>query len=296
MLLPANVLAAETSDLVMVATGISANTERRPLAYEGRLKATKKLYELGMPRKSIAQLLGVGESTIDRDLALAGDAEMMEYVRTHCIQAAYAASLLTAAGKHNRRDDLMTHFKVWLEATKALIAAEVAALKAQDADLTVPVRKTWPQSYLTPQVVRHWQIVLEKNQDLTDPGFRYKAMVRSDGGVSRIEVDGLNKAIDEMSAGDIAKVYQRFVDLSAELEPILQTKAAAEQQESDSDEVAAKTSPGLERLRALGLGQFAGQPEDDFDDPDDYREPNDPSADEDFAGPWGPDGQPLVEL
>ncbi len=83
MLLPANVMAAETSDLVMVATGISANTVRRPLAYEGRLKATKKLYELGMPRKAIAQLLNVGESTIDRDLALAGDEEMMAFVKSH---------------------------------------------------------------------------------------------------------------------------------------------------------------------------------------------------------------------
>ena len=190
MLLPANVLAAETSELQMIAAGLSANIDRQALAFEGRLKATRKLHELGMPIKSIAQLLGISDSTVERDLRLAGDEEMMQYVRTNCIQATAAAALLASAAKHDRRDDLMAHYKVWLEATKAQISADIAALKSQDADLTVPARKTWPQSYLTPQIVKHWQVDLEKNQPLVDPGFRFKAMVRTDGGMKRIEVDG----------------------------------------------------------------------------------------------------------
>lgn len=290
MLLPANVLAAGTSELVMVATGLSANLERQPLAYEGRLKATKKLYELGMPRKAIAQLLNVGESTVDRDLALASDAEMMDLVREHCIQATNASSLLAAAGKHNRRDALMSHYKQWLEETKAQIAADVAALKAQDADLNVPVSKTWPQSRLTPQLVRHWRVALEKNQDLVDPGFRFKALVRKDGGVQRIEVDSLNQAIDDMSAEDVAKVLQRCVDLAADLEPVLTSKMAEEQDE-EAEEVA-KVSPGQQRLQQLGWSQFASESDVDDDYDPDVEPDHDP---EEFDGPWGEGGQPTVE-
>ena len=287
MLLPANVLAAETSELVMIATGLSANVDRQPLAFEGRLKATKKLHELGMPIKSIAQVLNVGESTVERDLKLAGDEEMMECVRSHCIQATNAAALLASAAKHDRRDDLMAHFKQWLEATRAQIAADIAALKAQDADLTVPISKTWPQSYLTPQIVRHWRVALEKNQPLVDPEFRFKAMVNRVGGVNRIEVDGLNEIVDDMSADDIAKVLGRCVDLAANLEPILTAKMAEESQEPDADEPGDKPSPGQQKLQQLGWTKWTNMPaESDLDDmldddPADY-EPNIPSDDEDY--------------
>ena len=288
MLLPANVLATETSDLVMVATGISANTERRPLAYEGRLKATKTLYELGMPRKAITQLLNVSESTVDRDLALAGDDEMMAYVKSHYIQATYAASLLAAAAKHNRRNDLVTHFKVWLEATKAQIAAEIAALKAQDADMALPASQTWPQSRLTAGLVKHWRTALEKGNSLADPGFRFKAMVRSDGGVQRIEVDALNKPVDDMSAEDVAKVLQRCVDLAANLEPVLTSKMAEENEGADQDETSETVSPGQQRLQQLGWGQLAGQPDDDLQyDPADY-EPSEDPIDPGFDPEYGP--------
>ena len=292
MTLPAFVMAVETSELVTVATGLSANIDRQPLAYEGRLKATKKLYELGMPTKSIAQLLGVSESTVDRDLKLVSDDQMMAHVRSHAIQATFAASLLAAAAKHTRREDLMAHFEQWLEATKTQIAAEVAALKAQDAELTMPVSKTWPQSRLTPELIKHWRIALEKNQPLVDPGFRYKAMVRSDGGVQRIEVDGLNMAVDKMTAGQVAKLFERFVDLTAELEPILESKMAA--QESEASEPAVKVSPGQQRLQELGWGQFVSGPDVDVedDDPTDY-EPDTAADDDDFAGPWGPNVQPV---
>jgi ParB-like chromosome segregation protein Spo0J len=291
MLVPANVLATKTSELVMITTGLSANVDRQPLAFEGRLKATRKLHELGMPIKSIAQVLNVGESTVDRDLKLAIDDEMMAYVRAHCIQATNAASLLASAEKHDRRDDLMAHFKAWLEATKAQIAADVAVLKAQDADMSVPVSKTWPQSRLTPQLVKHWRFALEKNQPLVDPGFRFRALVRSDGGVQRIEVDGLNKVVDNMSAGDIAKVLQRCMDLASTLEPVLTSKMAKESQKEDADEAGEKASPGQQRLQQLGWAQFASgqddEPDYDLDDPSIY-EPNENPVDESIDPEYGP--------
>jgi len=287
MLLPANVLAAETSELVMVATGLSANIDRQPLAFEGRLKATKKLHELGMPIKSIAQLLGVSESTVERDLKLAGDDEMMSHVREHCIQATNAAALLASAAKHDRRDDLMAHFKEWVEATKAEIGADIAALKGQDAELAVPVSKTWPQSRLTPQLVKAWRSALEKNQPLTDPGFRFKAMIRSDGGVKRIEVDGLNMVVDDMAAGDVAKVLQRCVDLAAELEPVLTSKMAEESDE-EATEAGEKASPGQQRLQQLGWARFITGSDDELDyDPADY-EPGSELPDEGIDAEYGP--------
>jgi len=291
MLLPANVLATQTSELVTVATGLSANIHRQPLAYEGRVKASRKLFELGMPMASIAKLLGISESTVERDLLLASDEEMMRHVRSHSITATNAASLLAAASKHNRRDALVAHLTQWVEATKADIAAEVAALEAQDAELGVPVAKRWPQSRMTPELVKHWRIALEKGQDLADPGFRFKALVRKAGGIQRIEVDGLNKPVDEMTAGDVAKVLQRCVDLADALEPVLASKMA-EEQGDEAEDAAARVSPGQQRLQQLGWGQFASEPDDDsYYASDD--EPDLPPAD-DFAGPWV-DGEPTPE-
>jgi len=224
-------------------------------------------------------------------LLLAGDEEMMELVRSHCVTATNAASLLTAASKHERRDDLMAHLTQYVAATKAQIAAEVAALKAQDADSSMPAAKMWPQSRMAPELVRHWKIALEKNQDLADPGFRFKALVRKAGGIQRIEVDGLHKAVDEMTAGDVAKVLQRCVDLADALEPVLASKMA-EEQGDEAEEAAARVSPGQQRLQQLGWGQLVGGPDDDVDYDDDREPDHDP---EEFAGPWGPDGQPLIE-
>ena len=67
----------------------------------------------------------------------------------------------------------------------------------------------------------------------------------------------------------------------------------AEAHDEDAEDAVAKVSPGKQRLQQLGWGQLVGGPDDDGDYvPDDDREPDhDP---DEFAGPWGPDGQPLV--
>ena len=254
LLLQAHVLAAETSDLVMVATGVSANTDRRAFAYEGRLKATKKLYELGMPRKAISQLLGVGESTVDRDLALAGDDEMMAYVHTRCIQATNAASLLAAAGK--RRVAGMPSCRTSRRMRFGDQGSDRRGHRypqGSGCGTVCACDKTWRQSRLAAGLVKRWRAALEKGQDLTDPGFRFKALVRSDGGVQRIEVDALNKTVDDMSAKH-RQGAPTLCGLGRQTGAGPHQKMAEESQESESDETGRRPVQVGTAAGGAGLG------------------------------------------
>ena len=119
MELPANVLQAGTRELVMLVASVSANVDREPYGPVGRMDAAKKLNQAGMPRASIAQLFQVGISTIDRDLLLAGDDEMLNLVRIkHFITMSNAATLLAAAHKVRRRDDLIKFLYLWANETQ----------------------------------------------------------------------------------------------------------------------------------------------------------------------------------
>ena len=68
MLVPANVLGLDTDELTFVTASVSGNVEREPLPAEGRMDATLRLHKAGMPRQSIADLLHVSKSSVDRDI------------------------------------------------------------------------------------------------------------------------------------------------------------------------------------------------------------------------------------
>ena len=274
MLLPANVLLPSTSELVMVVSSVSANSDRLALGSEGRMTAAQRLNKLGMPRASIAQVLGVGISTIDRDLRLAGDDEMLNIVRlSHFITMSNAAALLAAAHKVNRRDDLIKFLYVWGSETQARIFAENKARAANDEpELGAPQK--WPQSRMTAAMVRAWKDDLLKKAPLSDPGFRFRAGLSTDDGPARIEVDALSKKVNDLSASDMAKILVRFVDLTSKLEPLMIAKAEAEKA-GTSEEGAKKPSAGMLHLKKLGLEGLIGEtdvPEEGDDDSDDSDE------------------------
>jgi len=133
---------------------------------------------------------------------------------------------------------------------------------------------------MTNEMVNHWRQALEKKLPLTMPGFKFMASLNTENGVPRVVINSVVKPVADLSAADVAKIVRRCLDLAHELEPVLAAKATEENEASEADAAGEVTSPGLERLRALGFSQFAGetededQPEETSDDEDSDEEPD----------------------
>jgi hypothetical protein len=127
---------------------------------------------------------------------------------------------------------------------------------------------------MTTEMVKHWRQALEKKLPLTMPGFKFMASLSTENGLPRVVINSVVKPVADMSAADIAKIVRRCLDLAHVLEPVLAAKAAEENEASEADAAGEVTSPGLERLRELGFGQFAGETEDD-DQPEETADEGD---------------------
>lgn len=270
MLVPAHVLHAKTSKLVMIATALASNIERETLPYEGRLDATLSLHQLGMPVRQIADLLHVGETTVTRDLLLAKDDNMRDYVRRHVITASNAVTLLAVAEDAGKQKLLAEILSEWQLKTLDQLLAENKARVERDEK---PLRgsKVWLQNRMSPELIASWKDALEQGTPTAVPKFRFKALVRTDAGPARIEVDGLSKNVEDLASADVGKVIERCIDLAKELEPIFTAKLAKEKQGAAAKEEGGLT-PGRKRLLELGFSELAGgaeEPDDGDDDNDD---------------------------
>ncbi len=263
MTVPANILGIDTDVLTFVTASVSSNIEREPLPAEGRMDATLRLHKAGMPRQAIADLLHASKSTIDRDITLAGDTEMMNHVRVlRTITMSNASLLLATAEKAKRRDEFKEFLTEWGQQAQAAINAEVAARTSRD-EPPLAEAQTYPRSRMTAEMVRHWRQALEKKLPLTVPGFKFMASLSKENGLPRVEINAVSKPVADLSAADIAKIVRRCLDLAHELEPVLAVKAAEENDAAEAEAEGESTSPGLERLRAMGLGHLAGELADD---------------------------------
>ncbi len=284
MEVPAQVLGVDTDVLAFVTASVSANVEREPLPAEGRMDATLRLHKAGMPRQTIADLLHVSKSSVDRDITLAGDTEMIDHVRVlRTITMSNAALLLATAEKAKRRDEFKAFLTDWGQQAQADINAEIAARASRD-EPPLAEAQTHPRSRMTAEMVRHWRQALEKKLPLTVPGFRFMAMLDQESGPPRVEINAVSKPVADLSAADVAKIVRRCLDLAHELEPVLAAKAAEENNAATEEAPDEKTSPGLERLRELGFSQLVGedddQPEEASDEDDsDEESGSEPEAD-----------------
>jgi len=285
MLVPANVLGLDTDELTFVTASVSGNVEREPLPAEGRMDATLRLHKAGMPRQSIADLLHVSKSSVDRDITLAGDTEMMNHVRVlRTITMSNAALLLATAEKAKRRDEFMGFLNEWHRQAQAEINAEIAARASRDEPPLAEAQR-YPRSRMTTEMVKHWRQALEKKLALTMPGFKFMASLNTDNGVPRVVIDPVVKPVADLSAADLAKIVRRCLDLAHVLEPVLAAKAAEENEASEADAAGEVTSPGLERLRELGFSQLVGEDDDqpeetsDADDSDEVSD-SEPQTDQ----------------
>lgn len=277
MLVPAYILAADTDELTFVTACVSSNMERDPLPAEGQMDAAMRLHKAGMPRQTIADLLHISKSTVDRHITMMGDGEMMRHVRElHTLTMSNASQLLATCNKANRRDEFMAFLTEWGQHAQAAINAEVAARASRDEPALAEAQR-YPRSRMTTAMVQHWRQALEKNLPLTMPGFKFMALVNKD----KVEINAVSKPVADLSAADVAKIVRRCLDLAHELEPVLASKAAEENDAAEADAAGVAASPGLQRLRELGFDQFAGEMDDDQSEDDDSDE--DPDSEPETA-------------
>ena len=254
--IPANVIVSEASELAMVARAVSANVQREPLSAEGRLKAIIRLHRLGMPHGEIARLLCISESTVDRDVALGTDEEMLDHVQLHHLTASNAAALIKLARDKERLEEFKTMFKSWVEKVQQHLEEEETARADRDEGSLSPVEK-WPQRYLSAGQVKVWKEALDKEEPFGEPSFRFKALLRNERGRKRIEIDSLSADVFDLSSDDLAKVMERCLDLAADIEPVLLDKVAAEKTATESEDRLGGERPGIRRLKELGLEELA---------------------------------------
>ncbi len=90
--------------------------------------------------------------------------------------------------------------------------------------------------------------------------------MRKDKGRTLLEIDSLRRDVSDMSAAELAKVFQRTVDLADALQPLVVDKAKNELAGNDLS-AGATVSKGEDVLASLGLGHLLASEDDDFVDP-----------------------------
>jgi len=252
-LVPCQVIIGAASDRELVGAAATSNIARQAFNSLDRLRATVLLQKTGMPKSEIATCLGVSESTVDRDLLVAQTDWMMAHVQAHAIGQTDAANLLAIAKKAERLDDFRRILGAWIEETKQEIEAENRIRQAADDD---PLTGTalWPQKRLTRDQVEAWGDAMKTQKEFAAATFKYRAQLKREKGVRRIEIDKLSTDVEVMTFRDTAKVYYRLVNLVDALRPIVKEKSEQEQKQTDS---VMPTRMGLAALRELGLDELA---------------------------------------
>lgn len=274
----AQIIEEGASELAMLSRAVSANVHQRTFSPLGRQKAVFRLKKLGMPNKEIARVVGVSESTVDRDLALAGNECMLEHVNEGNINGTDAATLVKVAEGNGRVDDLCEALAEFVGNTERAIEAEDRRRKAADEEPLSKADKL-PRRYLTAEQIRVWKTALEKGLPLGAPEFRFRAQIKQEKGDRRIIVDKLAVSLNELSAKDTAKLVVRFADLVEALKPVVTEKAKAEEEANRNSVVSERPRAGRRLLESLGVEHLLDEGDND-DEPFDVEiNLNDPAAD-----------------
>jgi ParB-like chromosome segregation protein Spo0J len=265
-LIPANVIVNEVSELELKLAGASANLDREELSQTERSRCAVSLRNSGAPKSEIMRRLNIKESQLERDLLVGNTLWVLKAIEEHCITHTIASRLLAVAEKYKRMDEFRDEFTRWKKEIRKALRKKNEERRSNDQD-ELTGEKLWPQRYLKGAQVEAWADALKTGRPFVPPSFKFKALIaKTEGGIEKVQIDSLNVPVAELSVGDAAKVYQRLVDLSEQLEPILLAK---KQEQRKSGGAESKPSKGAERLAALGLEAFAGDEEEGIDGDED---------------------------
>lgn len=272
-LIPANVIINAPAKLELLLRAASSNVLRTEFSKTDRARVATALFDEGCPKSEIMRLLTIKDSQLERDLLVGRTPWMLEHIALRNINHSTAAMLLAASEKHDRVSDFRDEFDLWVANTKKMLRKKNAERRRNDQK-ELDKDQLHPQRYLKSDQVRAWMDALKADREFEEPSFKFKALIASEGGVKKVQVDSLNVALADLSAKDLAKVYQRVTDLSQQLEPVLMTKATSEPETSKRP-----PSLGQKRLLELGLESLVsddegvdGEEDESFDNPSERAE------------------------
>ena len=273
MLIPVSVVVSDSPER-NDRPGVSANIHRRQFGALGRVKAAVILLRHGMPKPEIAAILAIGTTTLDRDLLIGTTDWVMDHIKTAPHHGDPRVELAGGRQEGEASRRIPGRVRGVGREDEGMAREENRRRQARDEDLLAGA-ELWPQKYLTRDQLDNWAEALKNGQPFGQPVFKFKALIKREKGTQRIEVDGLSKDVNELSAVDLGKVYERFADICEELVPVLERKL---QEEGQKSEERGPRGKGRDSLRRLGLGDLA----DRLDSIEQAQAGSDGEADPDF--------------
>ena len=250
-MVPVNVIPADVEKRELLIRAASANLSRREFTKTERARVAKVLYEEGVSETEIQRLLNIKKTQYERDIAVANCDWLMSMVERNCINYSNAARLLQTAKASGRDRDLRSALLEFEKITVNELKEENRRRRANDQKEKTG-DQLHPQKYLKSDQISAWESDLKSGRKLSEPSFKFKALVNESRGVKTLEISSLNLNVNEMHTEDVAKVIKRLYDVLSELEPIAQEKRN-ESVRSQSNDGSSGKSAGDKRLQELGL-------------------------------------------
>ncbi len=208
---------------------VSANVKRENLPAEARLKICLLMRKAGATNAEIARCLGVSETSVARDVALAQDPKMMDFVSKGYIAPSAAASLLQAAVKKNRERDLYAAISKFAKSALEKIKREKARRKPLGKHLSEAEQR--PRNYLTDVQKNSWATAIANDEPLVEETFAFAAAITDEGNVRRLSIKGINLRLDEMGREDLVRVLEGCSDVAMDVAELLKQKTQLPTQE-----------------------------------------------------------------
>lgn len=274
LVVPVNVIISEITKLEELMRSASANVSRIDFSKTERARVLKALYDEKCPEGEIQRILNIKKSQYDRDLLLSHTDWMMDLVEDKCVNYSTASRLLQVAKSTGMENALREALDEFVEKTKQALKAENKRRRANDQKEKTGDQLD-PQKYLKADQVTTWEDDMRAGRQLSEAGFKFKALVSETKGVKTLEISSINRNLAEMGVNQISKVVKRLYDVLEELEPVAVTKRLQEEKQISRD----TGSPGRSRgdLRLVELGLVFEDDDDegldgDFDEIDEGQE------------------------
>ena len=254
MLVPMVVYDENTTEIEKFSIAITSNNDRESLPPEARYFICLRMHKAGATFAYIARCLRVSETSVARDVALAEDDVMMDYVTDGTLPASFAAKLLQAANKKGKVKEVHQAVGKFRKQSLAKIKQERAERKTRGKPPLSEAEQR-PRRFLTEARKNTWLNNLANDEPLGEPEFVVAAGVSDDG---TITVKGVNAKVEAIGRQGVVRLVRSYSELLVDLTDRLKQSSAAPPAEE-------KHKRCTKFLRMLGID---GIDEDEIFDPE----------------------------
>lgn len=206
------------ADLVtLLVRSVSDNENRKNYDAHERIRAAKTMYDHGAPTPRAASAMGISVSSFERALLIAQHTWMFELIAKKCVDPTPAYTLLAAATKAKRLEDLQRFLGRWIAIQDRKIQAKRVAKAEVGKELSAAESsvKRYMQTYLW----RAWTRQLKAGEELQyDAKWRFGAEL--DPETRRLSIASLNLNLARASHADVADIRSKLAALVEDLRTI----------------------------------------------------------------------------